>query len=324
MPQVKAPRRGSLGFWPRKRAARIHPSISTYPAEEKPKVLAFAGYKAGMTHVIAVDNRKGSPTFSQQIVIPATILDCPPIKAVGLRAYQKTSRGAKVFTEAWAKDLPKELARKIKTQNRGFEEKIAQIESNLQKISGVRLIVSTQPRISGIRKKTPEIFEIEISGREAKEKIEFAKQVLGKEIPVRDVVREGELVDAIAVTKGKGTAGPVRRFGVRIQNRHAKQKLRHVGALAAQVPRRVLFTAPMGGQLGSQTRTELNKRILKIGNGDEVSPAGGIKRYGLVKGNYVLLAGSVPGPKKRLIVLRAPIRPQKVKLLVPEIREVVK
>src|SRR3989304_8051120 len=101
MPEVSRPRRGSLGFYPRKRAKRIYPSISTYPSEEKPKVLAFAGYKAGMTNVIAVDNKKGSPTFGQQIVVPVTILDCPPIKIVGLRAYTKTVKGLKVFTEAW-------------------------------------------------------------------------------------------------------------------------------------------------------------------------------------------------------------------------------
>ncbi len=324
MPQVKRPRRGSLGFYPRKRAKRIYPNISTYPSEEKPKVLAFAGYKAGMTHVIAVDNKKGSPTFGQQVVIPATILDCPPIKVVGLRAYQKTAKGLKVFTEAWIKDLQKELGRKIKIGKMKLEEKISQIDNSLEKISNLRLIVATQPRISGLKKKTPEIFEIEIGGKEAKEKVEFAKQFLGKEISVKDVVKEGELVDAIGVTIGKGTAGPVKRFGVGIQNRHAKQKRRHVGAIAAQVPRRVLFTAPMAGQLGFQTRTELNKRVLKIGDGAEISPSSGIRRYGLVKGSYVLLAGSVPGPKKRLVLLRSPIRPQKVKLQIPEIREVVK
>ena len=285
--------------------------------------MAFAGYKSGMTHVIAVDNNKGSPTFGQQIAIPVTILDCPPIKVVGVRAYQKTSRGMKVFTEAWIKDLPKELKRKI-TERKKPNEKLSVIENNLEKISNLRLLVCTQPRLSGIKKKTPEIFEVGISGKTTKEKFEFAKQFLEKEISAKDFVREGELVDAIAVTTGKGTAGPVKRFGVGIQNRHAKQKLRHVGAIAAQVPRRVLFTAPMGGQLGFQTRTELNKRVLKIGEGAEVNPTSGIKRYGLVKSNYVLLAGSVPGPKKRLVLLRSPIRPQKVKLQVPEIKEVIR
>jgi large subunit ribosomal protein L3 len=81
----------------------------------------------------------------------------------------------------------------------------------------------------------------------------------------------------------------------------------------------------MAGQLGFQTRTELNKRILKIGeNGEEINPKGGFKNYGIVKTNYLLLEGSVPGPKKRLVRLRAAIRPPKIRFLVPEIKEIVK
>ena len=38
------------------------------------------------------------------------------------------------------------------------------------------------------------------------------------------------------------------------------------------------------------------------------NPSGGIVNYGLVKGQYMLLEGSVPGPKKRLIMLRKPSR----------------
>ncbi len=325
MPEVRKPRRGSLAYWPRVRASRIYPTITTYPASDKPKTLAFAGYKAGMLTAIMLDNNKGSTTFGQEIAVTATVLECPPIRVVGVRAYLNTSKGLQILTEAWTRELPKELNRKILNGTMKTDEKIAAIESNLQKISKMRLIVSTQPRLSGINKKTPEVFEIEIGGKDAKEKLDFAKQLLGKEIKLSDAVKEGELVDVLAVTKGKGTVGPVERFGVRIQNRHAKQKLRHVGAIAAQVPRRVLWTAPMAGQLGFQTRTELNKRILKIGeDGKEINPKSGFKRYGIVRNGYMLLEGSIPGPKKRLILLRSAIRPSKIKVSVPEIREIIR
>jgi large subunit ribosomal protein L3 len=174
-------------------------------------------------------------------------------------------------------------------------------------------------------KKTPEIFELEVGGKDVKEKFEFAKQLLGKEIKASDVFKQGEYVDAIAVTKGKGTAGPVKRFGVFVQSRHAKEKRRHVGTLGQEEPGKVRYTVPMAGQLGFQTRTELNKRILAMGEkGEEVTPKSGFKGYGVIKGNYMLIEGSVPGPKKRLIRLRTAIRPLKVKMLIPEIREVVK
>ncbi|MGC8812571.1 MAG: 50S ribosomal protein L3 [Candidatus Aenigmatarchaeota archaeon] len=316
------PRRGSLAFCPRKRAKRIYPSLKTYVEVEKAKILGFAGYKAGMGQAILVDNKKGSPTFGQEISIPVTIIDCPPLKVVGLRAYEKTKKGLKVFTEVWIKGLPKDLERKVKVKPK--EEKLKKIEENLDKISKLRLIVCTQPRLSGLKKKKPEVFEVEIGGKDVKEKTEFAKNLLGKEISVKDFVREGELVDVIAVTKGKGFAGPVKRFGVKIQVRHAKKKLRHVGTLGPETPARVRWTVPQAGQLGFQTRTEINKRVLKIGeSGKEVTPKGGFKRYGIISSNYVVIEGSVPGPKKRLVMFRHAVRPTKIKLLPAEIKEIV-
>jgi len=325
MPQIKRPRRGSLAYYPRKRAKRIYPRVKSYLLEEKLKPMAFAGYKVGMTHTIILDNKKGSPSFGQEITVPVTVLDCPPLKVIGIRTYEKTIKGLKTFTESYSKDLPKELKRKVKINSEKTLGNVAKMESNLQKISNLRLIVSTQPRLSGIRKRTPEIFEIGIGGKDVKEKLEFAKQILGKDLQVKDVLREGELVDVISVTKGKGTVGPVKRFGVKIQTRHAKQKLRHVGTLGPQTPRKVRWTIPMAGQMGFQTRTEINKRILKIGEeGQTITPKGGFIRYGMVPKNFLLIEGSVPGSKKRLVLLRPAIRANRLKFLIPEVREIVK
>jgi large subunit ribosomal protein L3 len=320
MPEIKKPRAGSLAYWPRKKAERIYPAINRYPKTEKPKLLGFAGYKASMLQAIIVDNRKGSPTFGQEIAVPVTVLDCPPLKILGLRAYKKTSKGLKILTETWTKNLPKELKRKTKTTSK---ENLSKIEDSLEKISSLRVIVCTQPRLSGFGKKTPEVFEIEIGGKDPKEKFEFAKNLLGKEISPKDFTKEGELVDTISITKGKGTAGPVKRFGVKIQTRKAKKKRRHVGSLGQEKPGKVRWSVPMAGQLGFQRRTELNKRVLKIGEGKEITPKAGFKKYGIIKENYLLIEGSVPGPKKRLILLRPAIRPFK-KFLVPEIKEIVK
>jgi|FaiFalDrversion3_1042247.scaffolds.fasta_scaffold00294_6 large subunit ribosomal protein L3 len=321
MPSKKSPNRGSLGYWPRVRARRIYPELEAVESD-KLKPLGFAGYKVGMVSCVIFDNKKGSPTFGQEIVRPATVLDCPPLKVLGIRAYEKTVKGLKALSEAWINNLPKYTDRKIIVGNFKTEEKLKEIENNLHKISKIRLIVSTQPRESGINKKTPEIFEIEIGGKDSKEKFEYAKSLLGKEIKISDVFREGELIDVIAVTKGKGTQGPVKRFGVRIQNRHAKKKLRHVGSIGQQQPGKVRHTVPMAGQMGFHVRTELNKRILKIGNGKEINPSGGFINYGLVKSDYVLIEGSVAGSKKRLIMLRHPVRPYNVTPV--EVREIIK
>jgi large subunit ribosomal protein L3 len=318
------PRAGALAFYPRVRAKRIYPHITRYPAIEKVKPLAFAAYKAGMVTVIALDNVKTSPTFGQEIAIPATVLDCPPLLAVAIRAYKSTPKGLRVFKEVWAKELPKDLERRVKVVKRKTEERLAQIEAKLEEVSDIRLVVATQPRLSGIGKKRPEVFEVGIGGKAVKKKFEFAKGLLGKTIEVSDVFREGELVDVIAITRGKGVAGPVKRFGVKIQVRKAKKKRRHVGTLGQERPGKVRWTVPMAGQLGFQRRTEFNKRILRIGEkGEEVTPKGGFVRYGVIRGPYMLLKGSTPGPKRRLIMLRYALRPGKLKFVVPEVREVV-
>lgn len=323
MPEVKKPREGSKGYWPKKRASRIYPTLTTFPESDKSKVMGFAGYKSGMLHAIVFDNRKGSLTFGQEVSTPITVIDSPPLKVIGIRTYTNSVDGLRILSEATVKDLPKDISRKLKVGNFKTEEKLAEMEKNVDKISKVRLVTVTQPRLSGVKKKTPEIFELEVGGKNAKENFDYAKTLLNKEITAKDFVREGELVDVVAITKGKGTQGPVKRFGVKIQVRHAKKKLRHVGSLGQERPGKVRHTVPMAGQMGFWRRTDLNKRVLKIGDGD-ITPASGFTRYGIVKNSYILLEGSVPGSKKRLIMLRHAIRPTKIKFNLPEIRELVK
>lgn len=322
MPDIKKPREGSLAFYPRKRAARIYPNIDTYPSLDKTIPLAFAAYKVGMGHVIALDNRKTSPTYGLQISIPVTVLEAPPLKVIGVRIYQKTTKGLKALTEVYAKELPKELERKVKINSNYSDEKIEEMKKLVDKISNVRLIVATQPKKAGIGKKKPEVFEIEIGGKDAKEKIEYALSLLGKEISVSEIFKEGEIVDVIAVTKGKGTQGPVKRFGVKIQGRKAKEKRRHVGSLGQERPGKVRWTVPMAGQMGFQTRTELNKRIVKLGSGSEINPKGGFKRYGIIKSSFILIEGSVPGSKKRLIMIRKAIRSKEPPVLPYEVKRI--
>jgi len=345
MPETKKPRAGSLQFWPRKRARRIFPRMNTYPSSDaigeskldKPKLLAFAGYKAGMLSVLAKDSTKGSASFGEDIIIPVTVLDCPPLVAVGVRAYRMSTNGLSIITEVWADKLPKGLELKTSSKKEKAKEgatkedsstHFAKIEKEFDKISSMRLIVATQPRLAGFEKKTPDVFEIKIAGKSAADKLNFARNILGKEVKLSDVLKEGELVDAIGITKGKGTAGPVKRFGVVIQNRHATHKRRHVGSLGQEQPGKVRWTVPMAGQLGFQQRTEHNKRILKINDSDnagkDVTPESGFNRYGIVNGPYVILEGSIPAPKKRLVFLRTAIRPGRHKFVLPEIKEIVK
>ena len=93
------PRRGSKQFWPRKRAKKIVPRIRNFTTTKETKPLAFLGYKAGMTHIQVRDNNPTSQTKSQIITIPATIIDCPPIRPLSLRFYKKTTDGLKLYVK---------------------------------------------------------------------------------------------------------------------------------------------------------------------------------------------------------------------------------
>ena len=311
MPKRHSPRKGSMQFWPRKRAKRAYPRVRTWPDVKDVKPLGFAGYKVGMTHVIAIDNRKTSLTKGSNISIPVTVIECPPIKVGAVRLYKKEkNQGNKlnIITEIWADNLNKELKRKIRVPKNKKEKKLS--DKDLEKCDDIRLIVYTQPKKIKLKKK-PEIFEIGLGGKNINEKYNYALSLLGKEINVDNIFKEGKQVDIKSVTKGKGTSGPVRRFGIGLKPHKSEKARRNPGSLGAwNAQGKMMYRVAKAGQLGYQVRTEYNKQILKIGdNPKEINPKGGFIRYGFVNEKYILIKGCVGGSVKRLIRFNIPIRP---------------
>ena len=317
--KINRPRRGSMGVYPRKRAADIVPRVRTWPEVNlgKPTLLGFAAYKAGMLHAVVVDDRPTSPLYGKEVVKAVTVLDAPPLYVAAVRLYTlDPTNGYKVAVgEAWVSEPPADL-RRVLTLPEKFdtEKQLKALEEYRDVAVDVRVLVATQPRLSGIGKKTPEVLEIPVGGVPSiDERINFAISLLGKTVSPKDVFTPGQLVDVIAVTKGKGYQGVVKRFGVTILPRWHKHRKGHrrTGTIGPQAPA-LMFTQPRPGQMGFHQRTEYNKRILKIGdNGAEITPKSGFPHYGVIKGPYILLQGSVPGARKRLVVLRYPVRPPK-------------
>lgn len=308
MPVKKRPRRGSIQFWPRKRAKRFYPSVRWKPLEhEKAKALGFAAYKVGMAQV---QYQKDNKTVS----IPVTVLEAPPLFVCGLRFYSSSG----VIGEMWAEKLPKGIERKLgkRTAKNKFD-----YEKRKEEVRDVRLIVSAQPEKSGMRKIKPEVFEIGIGGT-VEGKMEYAKSMLGKELAASDVFRPGEFCDATSITKGHGFTGSVKRFGIRIQGRKDEQHHRHTGSVGSTTPRKIDWRVPLPGQHGFHQRTEYNKKIVMIDSGEKkLNPKSGWKGYGLIKGGQMLISGSVPGPRKRLVLITVPRRTEKFEPI--EIRKVV-
>ncbi|MBN1785827.1 MAG: 50S ribosomal protein L3 [Candidatus Methanofastidiosa archaeon] len=304
------PRSGSLAYTPRKRAKSSISRNTTFTESDKVKLLGFPGYKAGMTHVLKQDDRPHAITKGKEIFVPVTVIETPPIVICAIRGYANTSDGEKVVTEHWAPNLSKDLGRLLCVQKKVHD--FAAFESSMSegKIDDIKVIIYTQPRLIKLKKK-PDLMECGVGGKSLEEKIKFCKELMGKEVRVQDVFEGGNMVDASGITKGKGFQGPVKRWGITIQNRKVNDARRHVGCIGPWNPSRTMWTVAMAGQLGYQQRTEFNKRILRVHALDEVNvtPDGGFLHYGVLHSDYVLVRGSIPGPTKRLVKLRDAIRP---------------
>jgi large subunit ribosomal protein L3 len=266
-----------------------------------------------MTHVFTIEDRKRSPDFGKEVILPATVLETPPILICALKVYTKDVNGLRTLAEAWMKDPPADLER-VFTIPESFntEEALKKVEENLPRIVIVRAIAATQPKEASVPKKKPDTAEIEVGGGTVQQQFEYAKSLLGKTITAAEIFKEGQYVDIASVSTGKGFQGPVKRWGVTILQAKGRKTKRGVATLGPWNPHHVMYSVARAGQMGYHQRTEYNKRIIKIGkDGKEITPKGGFLRYGLVKGSYLLLAGSIAGTEKRPIRLRYPARPPK-------------
>merc|ERR1712084_208057 len=138
-------------------------------------------------------------------------------------------------------------------------------------------------------------------------KVDFVTNLFEQEVKVADVFSKDEMVDVIGVTKGKGFNGVVTRWGVTRLVRKSHRGLRKVACIGTWHPTRVQFQVPRSGQRGYGHRTEINKKIYRIGkNAAEdpksamtetdltekgITPMGGFSHYGNVDQDWVMVKG---------------------------------
>jgi large subunit ribosomal protein L3 len=287
----------------------------------------FAGYKAGMTHVIMIDDHKKSPTEGKEVMVPVTVVEIPAMKIAAIRVYVKDTYGKHPLTEVWHDDIVALSDKITKSKTHNATAAIEKINAAMADIAEVMVLMYTQPdKLTGVPKKVPDLMEIRVAGGSSQERFDYALSLLGTSVKMDSILFEGQFADITGITKGKGFQGAVKRFGITLRKRkHARtKKTRHIGTLGPWTPHHVRWQVPMPGQMGFQQRTEFNKRIIKFGdNPDEINPAGGFLHYGLVRGNYVLIKGSIPGPAKRLIRIRPATRMGEQKTIQPPVVEFV-
>jgi large subunit ribosomal protein L3e len=338
--KFEAPRKGNLGFLPKKRTKHHSGRIRSFPKDNDPSapchLTAFRAYKAGMTHVVRGVDRPGAVMHKREVVDAVSILETPPMVVVGVVGYLETPRGLRTLTTVFAEHLSEEFKRRCyknwyKSKRKAYskyakkytENDGKDIEKELERIAKfckvVRVITHSQVKKLGLRIKKAHIMEVQINGgADAKAKVDFAKSLFEKEVTIDSVFAKDELVDVIGVTKGRGFEGVTTRWGVSRLPRKTHRGLRKVACIGSWHPSRVSDTVPRAGQNGYHHRTELNKKVYRIGKkGDNAScqtdadlteksitPMGGFVHYGTINEDWIMLKGAVVGVKKRPLILR--------------------
>jgi len=344
--KFSAPRHGSLGFLPKKRAARHRGKCKSFPKDDPKKpvhLTAFLGYKAGMTHVVREVDRPGSKVNKKEVVEAVTILETPPVVVVGVVGYIETPRGLRTFKTVWAEHLSEECRRRFyknwyRSKKKAFtraskkwqEDGAKEIEKDFAKMKKyckvIRVIVHTQMKLLKKRQKKAHIMEIQVNGGNVPSKVDWARDMLEKQVNVGSVFSQDELIDVIGVTKGKGYKGVTSRWHTKKLPRKTHKGLRKVACIGAWHPARVGYSVARAGQKGYHHRTEINKKIYRMGAGvhqkdgkivrnnastdfdmsedKTITPMGGFPHYGEVNNDFVMLLGGTMGCKKRVITLR--------------------
>jgi len=343
------PRCGSLAYLPKRRTRHHRGRVRSFPrdnAANKPHLTAFMGYKAGMSHVIKYqERREGKKMIKKDVVHSVSCVETPPMKIVGMVGYIETPRGLRALSTVWAGNLDAEVKRRMyknwmnakkkafsKYHDRYKEPKDSKksIQRDLDRISKyctvVRALAATQIRKLKFRQHKAHVMEVQVNGGSTADKVAYTQGLFEQEVAVGDVFNMNECVDLCGVTRGKGMQGVVKRFGVQRLNRKSHRGLRKVGCIGAWHPAAVKWTVARRGQMGYHHRTEMHKKIYRVGAGavrnvvnnatcdadaveKNITPMGGFPHYGEVNEDFLLIKGGIAGTRKRPLVIRKTLFP---------------
>jgi large subunit ribosomal protein L3e len=320
------------------------------------------GYKAGMTHILREVNKPGSKLHKREVVEGVTIIETPPMNVVGLVGYVQTPRGLRTLTTVWTEHLNESVKRRFyknwyRSKKKAFDRYAARVadasnkdmERELNRIKKhaqvVRVLAHTQIRLIKLRQKKAHLLEIQVNGGDVARKVDFARDLFEKQVSVDTVFSKNDMVDIIGVTKGKGYSGVVSRWGVAKLPRKTHRGLRKVACIGAWHPARVGFTVSRAGQNGYHHRTEINKKIYRIGYSSKageaakktdgkftnnastdadltqkhITPLGTFPHYGEVNEDFLMIKGGTVGVVKKVLTIRKSLIPQVKRAALEEI-----
>jgi len=274
---------------------------------------------------------------------------------VGLVGYVQTARGLRTLTTVWTEHLSEAVKRRFyknwyRSKKKAFDRYAARVaEKSNSDISRevdritkyahiVRVLAHTQIKLVGLRQKKAHLCEIQVNGgKSMDEKVAFARELFEREVEVSSVFKQNDMIDILGVTRGRGYTGVVSRWGVARLPRKTHRGLRKVAFIGAWHPARVKFSISRAGQHGYHHRTEINKKVYRVGKGAKhatiqikegeskanwnaatssdltnkhITPLGGFPHYGQVDEDFLMIKGGVVGVKKRVLTLRKSLIPQ--------------
>ena len=292
---------------------------------KEPHLLAHVGFKAGCVQIVSMDDREHTPNAGKQLVSLGTVLVTPPVFILGIRGYYKDYNGKHVKFDLFAEDLPKELSKTISRRNNHLSPDEA--GTMIDDLDEICAIMAVSPRAAGLEQKKPYIFESPVRGGQMADRFAYLQEIFGKKVPISQVFSPGASVDVSSITKGKGWQGVIKRMGAKRKQHKSRKTVREIGSLGPISPQYVMYTVPRAGQMGFHQRTEYNKRIMVMGEAEDpgavINPSGGYKHFGVVRGEYIILKGSVPGTYRRMVKLRAQMRNAPLRVFKPNVLEVI-
>merc|ERR1711979_66568 len=266
---------------------------------------------------------------------------------IGFVAYVETPRGLRSLTSVWAGHLGEEVKRRFyKTWHKSKQKAFSKYQKRWSEASKggesapmateidrakkycqvIRAICHTQVSKVKIGQKKAHIKEIQVNGGDVAKKVDFVRGLFEQEVKVADVFSQDEMIDVIGATRGHGFNGVVTRWGCTKLPRKTHRGLRKVACIGTWHPARVQFQVPRSGQMDYGHRTEINKKIYRIGKAVKddphgamteadltekgITPMGGFMHYGEITQDWLMLKGGVMGPRKRILTLRKSLLPQ--------------
>jgi large subunit ribosomal protein L3e len=234
----------------------------------------------------------------KETVEAVTIIETPPMVIVGVVGYIVTPRGLRAYKTIYAQHLNEECRRRFyKNWHQSKRKAFTKYSKKWEDESGKKIIdhdfkqivkyckfilvlAHTQVKLLRKRQKKAHIMEIQLNGGTIEQKVAFAREHLEKQVPVTQVFSKDEMIDTISVTKGRGFKGVTSRWHTRKLPRKTHKGLRKVACIGAWHPAHVSYAVARAGQKGYHHRTEINKKIYRIGEALQVKDGKSVKNTG--------------------------------------------